>query len=276
MDKLNVLIIGGSGFLGSILMSRLNKKNIHNIGTYNTSKQKDLLQLDVTDFNKVESLFSIHKPNVIVWAIKDMRNERVLTERGLNNVFKHMPNECKFIYLSTNVFNDSTGPKKESDEPNYICNGHHADDYIIAKIQAEKRVKCLENYIIIRPGVIYGKNLNGEWDFRMKNMINELSKNKHVEISNKRMVTWVNVKFLADAIVELIVKKFVGIIHIGSLPRESGYSMNRKVAIALGLDVSNIRPLEGSCVEFTDDTFDLSLLKTLLDISGECTSFLLS
>lgn len=263
-ENTKVLVLGGSGFLGGILIKKLRDKGFSVTGTYNTTIRNDMLHLNILDIKETKNLISICTPNIIIWAIKNLKNEKSLSQYGLNNIINCMPKQCKLIYISTNVFNDGIGSKREEDEPNYTSKGHYADEYILAKIVAENKLKAIKNHIIIRPGVIYGKDINGKWDSRINNMINHLRNNQQIKISNKRCATWVNVEFLGNSIIELINMNFIGIIHIGSLVKESGYSINKKIANILGLNASLILPLNENNEEITDDSFDLSLSKKLL------------
>lgn len=264
-----ILVLGASGFLGRIVYHKLTLNNkFESIGTFYTSKADELIQLNVLSEEAVKNFFLYNYPYAIIWALKDMINESALSAEGLDYIIKYMPSSCKLIYLSTNVFNDGFGNKKETDPPAYTCKGHPADSYILSKIAGEKKVLTLNGSVVIRPGVIYGRDHKGKWDHGVENLINTLSFSKQIDLCNQRISTWVDVDFLADLIIKLIDHPFSGILHVGSPENreETGYSINKKIAEKLKLDTGNIFPKYQAFVQPHNDSFDLSLMNTLLRV----------
>ena len=132
---------------------------------------------------------------------------------------------------------------------------NHLDAYAQGKIAGENRVKQHKNHIIIRPGVIYGQDTHGRWDKRMSRMINAIKNHEPVFLSKNNIATWVDVDFIADAVDSLLCNTFRGVIHLGTDEKESGYTMNCRIARQLGLDRSLIHPVDD---DFIDNSFDLS------------------
>ena len=265
MIFMNILILGASGFLGGVLYKKIQDKKCYNLlGTYNnTINNKNYVHLNILNKAHIENLFHRFSPNVIIWSLADRKNEDELTEYGLKYLLEFMPNDCKIIYLSTNVFNDGVGNKKETDPPNYHNDGHDANRYVQAKIKAEKILEHIRNHVIVRPGIIYGKGLDGKWDKRISKMINSVTNGEIVKISKNRLATWVDVGDLSEAIILLLQNPFTGIIHIGSDQRESGYSVNKKIAKTLGLDAELIQPLETDD-NLIDNSYNLILYNSII------------
>jgi dTDP-4-dehydrorhamnose reductase len=86
-------------------------------------------------------------------------------------------------------------------------------------------------------------------------MINAIKNHEPVFLSKNNIATWVDVDFIADAVDSLLCNTFRGVIHLGTDEKESGYTMNCRIARQLGLDRSLIHPVDD---DFIDNSFDLS------------------
>lgn len=134
-------------------------------------------------------------------------------------------------------------------------------EYSNAKIDGEKIVKFHHNYIIIRPGAIYGPDINGKFDNRTLALINELEKEEEVERTENLYNTFVKVDELAIAIKKLIEIDYKGIINLGPKTKESYYNFFVKVAKNLNLNSTLIKSntLTDDDIWENDRCLDLSL-----------------
>ena len=130
---MKVLILGASGFFGGILYGKIKEEtDFWALGTYHESKKNDdFIKLDVTNFIEVEVFLQHFNADVIIWCLMSKTNEKVLINQGLPNVLTNMNPTCKFIFIESN-----------------------------SEIDDEKLVRKLENYIVIRPGVIEDQYIN--------------------------------------------------------------------------------------------------------------------
>jgi len=256
MDR-KILILGASGFLGGVLYDKLTDVSCRATvyGTYNTNRDDKLVKLDVLNRESVDRVISSINPDIVLWTIYDMPIEDKLTDIGIENVLSAIGSNCTFVFLSTKVFNGGKGGYSECDKPDYTKQNNHLDRYAFAKISAEEKVMRHTNHIIVRPGVIYGKDGNNQWDLRMSRMIKSITNNECIKLSKNKISTWGDVDFIAESIIYILKKSFRGIIHLGNNEKESGYSMNIKIAQSLGLDTNLIIPIED---DFADNSYDLS------------------
>lgn len=172
------------------------------------------------------------------------RSEKFLIHMGLNNILKYIQPQQKLIFISTNaVFrgNCGKGNYSENEEPKYINSGESLDLYANAKIDGEKIVKKHNNSIIIRPGAIYGQDINGKWDKRISELINRQEQQKKVVRAKNLYNTFVKVDEVANAVTELIKLDYKGIIHLGPHKRESYYDYYMKMSIKLNLNSDLIK-----------------------------------
>jgi len=260
---MKVLVIGASGFLGSTLYKIFTQNSAAVIGTFN-SHQIDTKHIKMNLFNlsDIERVLSDSIPDVIVWAVCDYENENKLTDNGLKYILNCINNSIKFVYISTTI---SEGPlQRETVNPIYRTEDMYLYKYVNGKIDGEKLVKAHENHIIVRPGSIYGIDGYSRLDTRTAT-IKEKIENKIPYVRANNLVTsFVNVKDLAKAIVELINMGFVGIINIaGDIP-VSHYYFSKKRAESLGLDTNYIAAeTKDKAYEYSlDTTNQRNLLKT--------------
>ena len=163
LDRL--LIIGSTGLVGSKVAFLAGN---HGFEAYNTSNARvsDLprsIQLDITDHNATLRLVEKVHPRAIVntAALHNVdycethreEADRVNVEGPRNLAEAARNSGSRLVHLSTDyVFDGKRGQYSESDNPNPL---HY---YAKTKLDAEKVVAELPNYVIARPSVIYGWN----------------------------------------------------------------------------------------------------------------------
>lgn len=266
--NMRILILGASGFLGGKVFELMKStKNFNVLGTCNRSNDNnDLMKLDVTDDGEVKAVIDSFKPDIVLWSlISDIANnksEKYLIEMGLTNVLKNLAWEQKIIFISTNaIFRGGNGYYKETDMPKYRNSNEALAEYANGKIDGEKLVKSHNNYIIVRPGAIYGQYTDGKWDKRISALINQLKSGEEVVRTSNLYNTFVNVDELARAIQELIKRDYKGIIHLGPTLKASYYNFYIKMAKSLNLNANLIKSnvLSNDDIAKNDGSLDLSL-----------------
>ena len=240
---MNVLILGASGFLGEHIYKKIKSQLDFNIfGTcYGSNNYGGLIKIDVTNEEEVKDIIYRFKPDIVLWSLMSRKSEKYLIEMGLNNILKYLSHKQKLIFISTNAVFNGKGNYSEEDNPKYKNSNEPLALYSNAKIDGEKIVKHHDNYIIIRPGAIYGQDINGKWDKRIYDLINKLEEKQEVVRTENLYNTFVKVDELAEAIIELIKCDYKGIIHLGPEKKESYYNYYRKMAAHLNLDVNLIK-----------------------------------
>lgn len=270
---MNILILGASGFLGGKLYMALDKEVKFNIlGTcFQSDSTNELLRIDVTNRDEVKCMMTEFNPDVVIWSLMSKTNEKYLIENGLKNILEFFPCEKKMIFISSNaVFHEANGNYTEDNIPTYKNSTSPISIYSNAKIDGEKMVQKRENYMIIRPGAICGKDATGKWDKRTSQLIDKLENREEIIRTDNLFNTFVEVDELTSAIVKLIDLDYKGVVHLGPERKESYYNYYKRMAKILNLDDSLIKSNSISA-EYAeengisiDQSIDTSKSRTLL------------
>ncbi len=255
------LIYGASGFLGGTIYDRLKKSGHEVTGTYSTNDaNSELVKVDILDTNAVLNLYRQEKPEVIIWTILNSELSEKIAEQTLQPLLQEVSN-CRFIFLSTSVayeqnMDENVAPLiRTGDMYNYL--------YFNGKIKAEGYVKNCTNYVIVRPGSIYGVDVYGNYDVRTKQLLQHIQEKKNYVRAKNIVFSIVEVNALADAIIELSQNEFVGIINISEEKPISHYDFNVALCKRYGWDASYVvGNYEKENIYYFDNTLRKQVLRT--------------
>jgi dTDP-4-dehydrorhamnose reductase len=211
------LIIGASGMVGNAFMNELGELDIPHIGTYHTRSKKGLVPLDVTDQQAVLSLLNEVKPGIVIQTaaqpnVDYCENHR--EEAWRTNVLgtESVANACrtlnaKHVFISTDyVFDGTAGPYGEDDPVNPI------NYYATTKVEGERRVKALQNHLIVRTGVVFDAEPDSK-NFALR-VVKELSSGKSLRVPMDQIGNPTLASNLAACSIELSQKNRKGIYNV--------------------------------------------------------------
>ncbi|ENK1242187.1 NAD-dependent epimerase/dehydratase family protein [Clostridium sporogenes] len=237
---MKLLIIGASGYLGNTIYKKLKESTNDDIyGTCCNSSNPELLQINVLNRLDIKKLLSL-KPDIIIWSIMDKEQEMLLSQIGMNEIVNNISKDVRLIYISTTV-----GKGKDQNEsviPHRRMPDEYLSKYVNGKIEGEIIVKKHSNYVIVRPGSIYGYDYDGKMDCRMKSLFEISKKGKAYSRTANMYASFVNVQDLTDTIIELAYNKIVGIINISGERPVSYYDFNIYLARLMNIDERFILP----------------------------------
>lgn len=237
---MRLLIIGASGYLGNTIYKKLKECTNDDIcGTCCKSNNHELLQINVLNKLDIKKLLLL-KPDIIIWSIMDQEQEILLSQIGVNEIVNNISKDARLIYVSTTVGQGKD--QAESVIPHKRLPDEYLSKYINGKIEGESIVQKHHNHVIIRPGSIYGYDYDGRMDSRMKGLREISETDKDYSRTANMYASFVNVKELADAIIELAYSKFTGIINISGETPVSHYDFNIHLARLMNIDDSFIIP----------------------------------
>ncbi len=247
MKKL--LITGASGFLGGHIFSQADKR-FQCLGTFNNftgpGPFAKWAAIDLTTFHHVFTLIAEFQPDIIIHAAANSNLDdcehnpenahavNVLATAHLVSAARQV--NARFIYVSTDMVFDGAGSLyNEDDQTNPISVYGHT------KLQAEKVVARLDNHVIVRSALIYGRPIFGGSSFSMW-MEHRFQHNEKVPLYVDQFRSPVLVDNLAEILLELCDSKFTGALHIGGANRIDRFSFGQQMCQILGYDASLLQP----------------------------------
>lgn len=257
------LIIGASGFLGCTIYEKLKKVGKQVIGTYcHHSRNGEFIQIDLLKPDTLISLYHQEKPDIIIWAVRNYELEEEIVESTLQPLLQQLKN-CRFLFVSTSVAMEEN--MSETIAPFIRTEDMYIPHYFNGKIKAEQMLQKYDNYVIVRPGSIYGMDAYGNLDMRTQ-CLKEHIQNKEKYIRAKNICfSIVEVNELADAIIELAENSFVGIINISEDKPISHYDFNVALCKRYGLDMSYVvGNYEEENIYYLNNTLRKRVLKTFI------------
>ncbi|MFL0248038.1 NAD-dependent epimerase/dehydratase family protein [Candidatus Clostridium stratigraminis] len=237
---MRLLIIGASGYLGNTIYKKIKECTNDEIwGTCCRSSNHEFLQINVLNRLDIKKLLSF-KPDTIIWSIMDTEQEMLLSQIGMNEIVNNISKDVRLIYVSTTV-----GKGKDQNEsviPHRRRPDEYLSKYINGKIEGEIIAQKHDNYVIVRPGSIYGYDYDGKMDSRMKGLLEISKTGKYYSRTANMYSSFVNVQDLADAIIELAYSKTIGTINISGERPVNHYDFNIFLARLMNISESFIIP----------------------------------
>jgi dTDP-4-dehydrorhamnose reductase len=238
-----ILITGASGFLGRYLLkhspdeaqvlAQFFTHSVHSIYPNIKTIRLDLLLPKLDQLMQFEPDVIVHTAAIssidtcelnpdLAWSINFEATQK------LSEIAKQ--NHARFIFLSTDtVFDGTHGNYSERDTPNPL------NVYAQTKFESEKYIQeDLDNSVIVRPALFYGKSLNGSPSFTQI-ALEKLKAGEPVTVFTDQYRSPVPVAQLAQAIWKLVDMNFCGIIHVGGSERISRSEMGVKLCRQFGL-----------------------------------------
>jgi len=274
------LLIIGSGLLGN----HLAKIAVNEFTTFTTYNEHPLdiegcksYYLNIANRVDVTTLIQKLNPGYIIHTAaltnvdhceRDKRLAWNINAEGTKHIAEIARKiNAKLVYISTDyVFDGDKGMYKEDDLTNPI------DYYGETKLEGEKAVKDLRDYIIVRPSVLYG------WNPIKQNFVTwvmqELKKGNAIDIVKDQFNSPTLADNLAELILELIEKEETGIFHISGSERISRFDFAIKIAEVFDLNKGLIKPITSDQLNWIakrpmDSSLDvskISRIKKPLDI----------
>ena len=253
-----VLITGAEGQLGRVLQLKLGECfNIiptTKLPTKMAMKNRNVRQMDITDFNSVEACISAEAPDIIINCAamtnvdaceKDHFSAQMVNVVGVQNIVKAVNKHTKIIQLSTDyVFEGKDGPYVESDPT------HPISYYGRSKLEGENVLRgSLNPYCIFRGSVLYGDPINSKPNF-FAWVYDSLSKGNTINIVTDQTSNPAWLPSLADAIIKVILLNAEGIYHFGSDDYLSRYEFAILIANVFGFDATLINPVTSDLMPF--------------------------
>ena len=136
-------------------------------------------------------------------------------------------------------------------------------DYFNGKIRAEKYIKSHDNYVIVRPGSIYGIDAYGNYDMRSKQLLKHIENKESYVRAKNICFSIVEVNDLANAVIELSQNNYNGILNISEEKPISHYDFNVALCKRYHWDSSYVvGNYEEENIYYFDNTLRKEILST--------------
>ena len=162
------------------------------------------------------------------------------------------------VYISTNaVFGGDYPPYSEKSET------YPVNNYGLIKKEAEAKVMATQDWMIIRPFLLYGYPYPGGRQNWLTTILDKLSKGAVIRLVNDTYWQPTNAADCAVAIWSIVVWGGLNeIYHVASDDRVTLYQFGRKIAELWGYDPEMVQPISSKDLSIAprpkDTTFDLS------------------
>jgi dTDP-4-dehydrorhamnose reductase len=279
-----ILIIGGSGFVGSRLVLALASSGYATAYTYSNHQLANLVSMasayQVTigkSAIQLEQCIADFQPQIVIYGAVPLPQQEyslhtAVSIAGVRQTLaalqQYSPNAL-FVYISTNaVFGNGRGLYTEFEKPDPQVRQDSYRDYAITKAAGEQlALTTWPNTIVARTSMVDGFTVDGFLATNVGNKNNNLDLSKRVnprlgvlleklaagesfERFSNRYISPTLIDNLLAALLEVIHPAFTyrGVLHLTGSERLSDYEYACQLAHALGYNQNLVRPsrLEGN------------------------------
>jgi dTDP-4-dehydrorhamnose reductase len=262
--SIKILVTGSNGLLGQKLTDLLTSNNAYELiasskgaNRHPSTSNYVYEEMDVCDYADLERVITKHKPNAVIHTAAMTNVDQCEGEKeaciNLNvTSVEHLIKLAEkhgfyLVHLSTDfVFDGTSGPYKESDEPNPLSY------YGQSKLDAENLLlQSKIRYSILRTIIVYGVAA----DMSRSNIVlwakGALEKGQTIKVVNDQFRMPTLSEDLAKACMLAIEKQAQGIYHISGKDYMSVIEMVRRIAKFFKLDDSIIEETNSSTLNQT-------------------------
>lgn len=258
MTRTRLLVIGGSGFIGSRAVQSAAARG-HTV-TYTYTRDPIPMPLDAQalrvsfhEGGSIESALAKARPDVVLYAIgphpaSDELHE-LLNVRGVERTLaalRAVSPHALFIFISTNaVFGAGPGMFREDERPNPETRDDMHRTYGITKARGERIARAeWPNTLIVRTSMVNGRDAHGTLNPRTAEAVASLRSGETLRRFDDRYISPTLVDNLVDALLEVASSDFTyrGTLHIVGSERVTDYAYARCLAHTLRADDRQIVP----------------------------------
>ncbi len=294
MSKVDLLVIGGSGFVGAHLVNLAANADYRVAYTYATHKvalPARAYQVRIEQQGFLEACIAETQPQVIVYCAAPSPRADDATHRAVNIKSVHRVLACLsttlnrtlFVYLSTNaIFSGRRGPYREDDAPDPKVRQDVYRAYALTRREGEEVASShWDNTLVVRTATVNGRDIQGKLNPRLAGPYNCLLAGHRLSRFCDRYISPTLVNNLAEALLETITHNFTyrGILHLAGSQRVTDFEYGCYLAQQLEIDEGLVEkeymadsPLlaNGPKDNSLNTTFAQSLLRTrLLDVEEQ-------
>jgi dTDP-4-dehydrorhamnose reductase len=247
---MKILVTGASGLLGSKVaeLTFSEGHEVYSAFNQHTINHGSPVRMDLTDLDSCRRVFENIRPEAVVHSAAltnvDLCEVEKETAWRINvygtELIARLCKEfnCFMVFISTDyVFNGERGLYSEEDQPDPI------NYYGYTKLKAEEAVRSILNdYCIVRTSVIFGsKPAAGKINFALW-ILESLKQKRRINVVVDQINSPTLNTNLAEAILEILDRKLMGLYHIAGATPISRYDFACLLAEEFKLERELIQP----------------------------------
>lgn len=227
---MRLLILGGTGRLGSELAAAADRRHLPHLSTYCTRPQPRLTPLDVRDTDAVRELLADYEPDAVAWAAPPLPDAVAEVAAWTAKA------GAAFAFLSGDgVLGECKVSKREEDALAPV------GELAAAQAACETAVRDgnSERHLIVRTSRAFGGRAKSD---PLVKLIRRLSMGETVLADDTavRMPTYA--PDLADGVMALLGRAAMGTFHLVGPDRHTEFSFARTAAMVCGFDADLVQP----------------------------------
>jgi len=241
----SVLVVGGSGQVGTALLAEASRRGIAATGTFHAHARPGLVPWDGT-LDAFDALVERAQAGLVVYAAGVAHVDRCETEaseceRWNAEVPGALARRCasarRFVYFSTDyVFDGAGGPYGENDPVGPIS------AYARSKLAGERAVLDADpTALVVRTTVVYGPEPQGK-NF-VAQLRGRLGRGERMRVPQDQVSTPTYNVDLAARTLQLVLGGKSGVWHVAGPDVLDRYAFARQAAAAFGLDAKLLEPV---------------------------------
>lgn len=260
--RFDLLILGGSGFVGARLALAARTAGMRVAGTHRTRALPPGIPgyaVDLCDLNAVTALLDETRPRVVVHCAvsytptsldeaTQMASSADST-RALTSALRALSLATRIVYVSTNaIFSGMHGPYREADLPDPEVRQDAYRFYGLARRAGEIEVlTAWEDSIVARTASVDGLDASGELNPRMQATLGRLRSGQPYPRFVDRVISPTLVDSLVAALLEIARPEFAlpqvtgRVLHLAGSQMLTDFEYARAIAAHLGIDGADIR-----------------------------------
>lgn len=260
---LDILVIGGSGFVGGRVLKAAASQGLTAAFTYaHHNRVPDfpafMVDLEPKDGapedgapedGALEACLAQTRPNAVIYcAVPPVGSDEAahyqVSVRGVERLISCLARGTRLVYVSTNaVFTGFSGPYRE-DAPCEERSDHYRA-YGLMRAKGESLVLRLwPESIVVRTSHVEGRDTQGNMHWRLAEVVNRLLAGQPLPRFTDRVISPTWVQTLAQGLIEVSSPAFSfrGVLHIAGSQYLTDYAYARLLARALGVDEALVLP----------------------------------
>jgi len=252
---MKILVIGGSGFIGSHILAVLVAAQRSAVGTFFSNLHIQVVgcgfeQLDVRDVASTVGVVTRVDPSVVIqvcgtksveYCAANPQDAWRIHVEGTRHVVEGCRQQgARLVYVSTDCVFD--GQKSFYSEEDAI---RPFNMYGRVKWEGERLVlDSGADAIVIRASLLFGWRQPGQPGNFVLSVLDSLTAGRRMSAATNLFNTPLEITQAAEAIVRLALSQHQGIFHVAGRDRISRYGFAVAVAETFGLDASLLQPVE--------------------------------